>query len=85
MHVTHDAAPAEDDDPAVQTTQSAFVCPPLFEFAVPAEHSIHVAADVAFVAVLYFPELHSLQTDATAADHVPALHPAHKLALSADE
>ena len=72
LHVTHDAAPAEDDDPAVQPTQSALVCPPLFAFAVPAEHSIHVAADVAFVALLYFPELHSLQTDADEREYVPA-------------
>ena len=85
MHVTHDAAPAEDDDPAVQPTQSAFAPPPLLGFAVPAEHSIHVAAEVAFVAVLYFPELHSLQADAKEADHVPGLQSAHDPAFATDE
>ena len=74
LQSTHDAAPAEDDDPAVQPTQSVLFCAPLLGLAVPAEQSIHVAAEVAFVAVLYFPELHSMQTDAEEREYVPAPH-----------
>jgi hypothetical protein len=65
--------------------QSSHTDAPAVSLKNPALQSEQLESDVALTSSLHLPFSHFTQTDAIAADHIPALHPAHEPDLAADE